>query len=148
MPEGFAGTVVLAQTDTTAGLLSRDGKRLNGVKGRRENQPLIRAVGDLKTLKSFARVPQDHKNRVRRMNKTTFVFKNGESCRVIRGGHARFFERIGWSYTTSANPTGQAFDETWAKAKADLWVLTPQGLGEKPASKLVKLGKTRLKKLR
>lgn len=148
MPAGLASAVALAQTDTTVGLLSGEGAKLNRIKGRSENQPLIRAVGDLKTLQTFARVPGVHKNCVRRMKKTTFVFGNGESCRVIRGDHRSFFERIRWIYTTSANPTGHAFDETWAKTCADLWVLTPEGLSENPASALVKLGRSRLKKLR
>ena len=148
MPAHLGRSVALVQTDTTVGLLSKRGDRLNRAKDRADDKALIRAVGSFRTLQRFARVPAAHKNRVRRMKKTTFVFGKSESCRVIAGDHRHFFERIGWAFTTSANPTGGAFGEAWAKDRSDLWVLTPKGFCEYPASRLLKLGKTRLKKLR
>ena len=140
--------VVLAQTDTTVGLLSRDGGRLNRVKGRRADQPLIRTVKNLAVLREFVRVPMVHKNAVRRARKTTFIFPNGASLRVITGRHRAFFEHINWGYSTSANKTGEAIDIEWAKSGSDVWVLPADGFCESAPSVIIKLSKNNKKKVR
>ncbi|MDR1452338.1 MAG: Sua5 YciO YrdC YwlC family protein [Helicobacteraceae bacterium] len=140
--------VFLAQTDTTAGLLSRDKRRLNEIKGREADQKVIRAVCDLATLKTFVRVPIAHRNRVRRAKKTSFIYPNGEALRLIFGDHGSFFETIKWAYSTSANRNKEPFDEEWARAQADAIVTDRRGLFESAPSKMYRLGKMRAKKVR
>jgi tRNA A37 threonylcarbamoyladenosine synthetase subunit TsaC/SUA5/YrdC len=140
--------IYLAQTDTTAGLLSQNKARLNAIKGREKNRKIIRAVGDAATLKTFARAPIAHRNLVRRARKTTFIYPNGEAIRLIFGEHKAFFDRLKWAYSTSANKSGGRFDENWARLHANAIVLDKRGLFEAAPSKMYRLGKTRLKKIR
>ncbi|MDR1912774.1 MAG: Sua5 YciO YrdC YwlC family protein [Helicobacteraceae bacterium] len=140
--------IYLAQTDTTAGFLSQDRAKLNAIKGREKDQKIIRAVKDLATLKSFVRVPSAHKVKVRRAKKTTFIYQNGEAIRVVFGDHRSFFTRLSWAYSTSANRTKERFDEAWANDKADIIALDWRGLFESPPSKIFRLGKKRVRKVR
>ena len=139
--------VFLTQTDTTIGFVSQNAQRLTQIKQRPPHKHYIKAVNSLHTLQSFTRVPQNHKNRVRRSKKTTFIMPNGESYRVIRDKHhLLLLDRLKWVYTTSANLSGEAYDEVFAREKADV-VIEP--IKEtKQASKIVKLGKNSLKRIR
>lgn len=139
--------VFLTQTDTTIGFVSQNAQRLTKIKQRPPHKHYIKAVNSLKTLQSFTRVPQNHKNRVRRSKKTTFIMPNGESYRVIRDKHhLLLLDRLKWVYTTSANLSGEEYDEVFAREKADV-VIEP--IKEtKQASKIVKLGKNSLKRIR
>lgn len=139
--------VFLTQTDTTIGFVSQNAQRLTQIKQRPPHKHYIKAVNSIHTLQSFTRVPQNHKNRVRRSKKTTFIMPNGESYRVIRDKHhLLLLDRLKWVYTTSANLSGEAYDEVFAREKADV-VIEP--INEtKQASKIVKLGKNSLKRIR
>lgn len=139
--------VFLTQTDTTIGFVSQNAQRLTQIKQRPPHKHYIKAVNSIHTLQSFTRVPQNHKNRVRRSKKTTFIMPNGESYRVIRDKHhLLLLDRLKWVYTTSANLSGEAYDEVFAREKADV-VIEP--IKEtKQASKIVKLGKNSLKRIR
>jgi tRNA A37 threonylcarbamoyladenosine synthetase subunit TsaC/SUA5/YrdC len=64
--------VFLTQTDTTIGFVSQNADRLSEIKQRPPHKHYIKAVDSLDTLKTFARVPQIHKNRVRRAKKNNF----------------------------------------------------------------------------
>ena len=139
--------VFLTQTDTTIGFVSQNAQRLTQIKQRPPHKHYIKAVNSLHTLQSFTRVPQNHKNRVRRSKKTTFIMPNGESYRVIRDKHhLLLLDRLKWVYTTSANLSGEAYDEVFAREKADV-VIEPI-METKQASKIVKLGKNSLKRIR
>jgi tRNA A37 threonylcarbamoyladenosine synthetase subunit TsaC/SUA5/YrdC len=141
--------IYLVQTDTTVGFLSQDKKKLNKIKNRPLNTPVLREVESLDTLKSFVRVPDKFKKLVRRAKKTTFIYPNKESFRVVRDEkHLEFLKKFLWMYSTSANMHGKKFDETWAKEKADIVVEDKRGFFEGEASKIIKLGKTKCKKLR
>jgi tRNA A37 threonylcarbamoyladenosine synthetase subunit TsaC/SUA5/YrdC len=141
--------IFLTQTDTTIGLLSQDSDRLSYIKERLPNKHYIKALPSLKTLKLSTRVPQIHKNRVRRSNRTTFIFPNGESYRIIKDKrHRDLIDRFGWLYTTSANLSGEKFDEEFALKKADIVVKYPIKNRDTPPSKLIKLSQTNLKRLR
>ena len=72
---------------------------------------------------------------------------NGESYRVIRDKHhLLLLDRLKWVYTTSANLSGEEYDEVFAREKADV-VIEP--IKEtKQASKIVRLGKESLKRIR
>jgi tRNA A37 threonylcarbamoyladenosine synthetase subunit TsaC/SUA5/YrdC len=141
--------IYLAQTDTTVGFLSQNKEKLNSLKNRPLNQPILREVDSLETLKSFVRAPKMHKKRVRRSKKTTFIFPNGESFRVVKDNkHLEFLKKFKWMYSTSANLHGKSFNEEWAKEAADVIVEDKRGFFEGKASNIYKLSKTKIKKLR
>jgi tRNA A37 threonylcarbamoyladenosine synthetase subunit TsaC/SUA5/YrdC len=139
--------VFLTQTDTTIGFVSQNADRLDLLKKRLPNKHYIKAVNSLNTLQSFTRVPQRHKKRVRRANKTTFIMPSGKSYRVIYDKHhLLLIDRLKWAYTTSANLSGLVYDESFARKAADV-VIEP--LKEtKSASKIYKLGNYSLKRIR
>lgn len=136
--------IFLAQSDTTAGFASTDSVELNLIKGREADQKLISLISRLAQIE--ARVAKTHRNLVRKATKTTFIFANGKSFRVVPDDI--LVRRFGKLYSTSANQTGKKFDENWAKNASDAWLISGSGFSEKPPSRLIKLGKTKLKKLR
>ena len=139
----------LAQTDTTVGFLSQKSDLLAKVKNRPFTKPFLIEVVNLQKLQKFARVPKRWKNMVRRASHTTFVYPNGQAVRVVRNEwHLRFLRRFGWMYSTSANPSGQSFDEQWARNQADVVVEDWRGLFEGKASHIFKLSNQKIKKLR
>ena len=141
--------VYLAQTDTTVGFLSQDAKRLAHIKGRPASKPFLIAVASLRLLQKFARVPKTYKNRVRRSKRTTFIYPNNQAVRIVQDTrHKRFLQKFGWMYSTSANKSGKHFDQTWARNQADIVVYEPCGFFEGEPSRLVKLGKKKLRRLR
>ncbi|MBA1420365.1 MAG: Sua5 YciO YrdC YwlC family protein [Epsilonproteobacteria bacterium] len=139
--------VFLTQTDTTIGFVSQNADKLTTIKQRPPHKHYIKAVNSLKTLKTFTRVPSQHKNRVRRSSKTTFILPNSYSYRVIKNTHhLLLLNRLQWAYTTSANLSTQAYDENFAKENADVIV---EPLKEnRDASSIFKLGKTSIKRIR
>ena len=141
--------IYLTQTDTTVGLLSQNKEKLNYIKNRPLNQPILREVDSLETLKSFVRVPKMHKKRIRRSKKTTFIFPNGESFRVVKDNrHLEFLKKFKWMYSTSANLHGKKFNEKWAKEIADIIVEDKRGFFEGKASNIYKISRNRIKKIR
>jgi tRNA A37 threonylcarbamoyladenosine synthetase subunit TsaC/SUA5/YrdC len=141
--------VYLVQTDTTVGFLSKDKKRLNEIKNRPLDKPVLMEVDSLETLKKFVRVPERFKKTVRRAKKTTFIYPNQESFRVVKDNrHLEFLKKFSWMYSTSANKTGEGFDEKWAREIVDVIVEDKRGFFNKEASKIFKLSKTSIKRVR
>jgi len=139
--------VFLTQTDTTIGFVSQNADRLDQIKQRPPHKHYIKAVNSLNTLQTFSRVPQAHKKRVRRAKKCTFIMPSGKSYRVIYDKHhLLLMDRLKWSYTTSANLSGEAYDEKFARNAAD--VIIEPVKKTKAASKIYKLGKVTLKRIR
>ena len=140
-------TVFLTQTDTSIGFVSQDADKLTSIKQRPPHKHYIKAVNSLKTLKTFTRVPKKYKNQVRRAKKTTFIMPNTHSYRVIKDPHhLLLLNRLQWAYTTSANLSGKAYDENFAKSHADV-TITPLRANQE-ASTIYKLGKNRHKRIR
>ena len=139
--------VFLTQTDTTIGFVSQNAEKLTQIKHRPPHKHYIKALPSFKTLKSFTRVPDMHKNRVRRAKKTTFIMPNGHSYRIIQDKHhLLLLDRLEWAYTTSANLSSEAYDESFAKENTDV-IITP--LKQKhSASNIYKLGKISLIRMR
>jgi len=137
--------VYFIQTDTTVGFLSQNPFRLSQAKQRVEGKSYIKAVTSTRYL---PRVPQIHKNRIRRAKKTTFIYPNGESYRIVDGKHRDFVAKFGWIYTTSANQSRKDFDLDYAIKNCDVIVEDQRGLSPKAASKLIKLYKRGFKRLR
>lgn len=141
--------VYLVQTDTTVGFLSQNSQKLAGSKQRDVNQPFIKCVDSLKSLKNFTRVPAKFKNHVRRSKKTTYIYPNNQAIRVVKDSqHLKFLKKIKWAYSSSANLTGKSFELTYAKQKADIIVEDERGFFEGMPSSMVKIGKNKIKKIR
>jgi len=145
--EQLAKLVFLTQTDTTIGFVSQNADKLTEIKQRPPHKHYIKAVNSLQTLQIFTRVPNKHKNRVRRAKKTTFIMPDKHSYRVVQDKHhLLLLARLRWAYTTSANLSNKAYDKSFAEEKADV-IIEP--LNEsKAASHIYKLGKNNLKRIR
>jgi len=138
----------LTQTDTTIGFVSQTPSKIDKAKNRLANKHYIRVVNSLMTLKTFTRVPNSHKNRVRRAKKTTFIMPNGLSFRVVKETeHNILLDRFKWFYSSSANLSGAGYDEVYAKDKAEVIVSSPL-LKEGMASKIYRLGQKRMIRVR
>ncbi len=114
--------IFLAQTDTTAGLLSHDERALNRAKGRSEAQKCLICVASLARAGDFVRFAAAFRPLVRRAKKTTFL-QRGRAVRVCKDArHSAFLEAFlgGWAFSTSANPHGAGFDWAWARGVADV----------------------------
>lgn len=141
--------VYLAQTETTAGFLSQNADALSRIKNRPSGKSFLISVDSLTTLCTFTRVPQTHKNLVRRSQKTTFAYPCGLAIRVIQDKeHLEFLRKLKWSYSTSSNPSGKGFDRAFAIEKADVVVFTCKDFFEDKPSSIYKLNKAKRKKLR
>jgi tRNA A37 threonylcarbamoyladenosine synthetase subunit TsaC/SUA5/YrdC len=141
--------VYLVQTDTTVGFVSQDRARLNLIKGRDLNQPCLICVPTYEALKREVRVPNRFKKRVRRAKKSTFLYPNKKAIRVVHEPiHKEFLKKLGWAYSTSANPTKKGFDLEYAKKSADEIVEDERGFFEAPASSLWKIGLKRARRIR
>lgn len=145
--EQLKDKVFLTQTDTTIGFVSQNADRITLIKQRPPHKHYIKAVNSLDTLKTFARIPQKHKNRVRRARKTTFIMPNGHSYRVVQDKHhLLLLDRLKWVLTSSANLSGGEYDEVFAKEMADI-IIEPLK-GTRQASSIYKLGKHTLRRIR
>lgn len=142
-------TIYLVQTDTTVGFLSKSKERLNEIKGRDIDTPCIQVVSSFEELKSLAHVPKKYKNFVRKSKKTTFIYPNKKSVRVVKDGlHELFLKQKGIMYSTSANKTTKNFDEAHAREKADKVIENEGGFSEKSPSKMYRLSKNKIQKVR
>ena len=140
--------VFVTQTDTTIGFVSQDASRLTTIKQRPPHKSYIKTIPSLKALKTHARVPSLHKNRVRKAKKTTFIMPNGNSYRVVRDcQHLLLLERLDWAYSTSANLSGECYDEKFATNNADIVVTIPSN-NDKRASNIFRLAQNTIKKIR
>ena len=139
--------IYLAQTDTTAGFLSKDFREINVLKRRAANKPCLITTAKLSELKNLARVPAKFKNLVRRARKTTFLYPNKRAVRVVKEcAHEEFLRQFDWLYSSSANLNGQNFDEAWAKAAADQVV--DKNFSQNASSKIYKISKTKILRIR
>jgi len=123
--------IYLTQTDTTVGLLSKNKEELNKIKKRELNKPILKEVDSLSTLKEFVRIPKNFRKIVRRAKKTTFIYPNKDSFRVVKDeNHLRFLKKFKWMYSSSANESGKHFDEKFAIQNADVLVMDKRGYFE------------------
>jgi len=141
-------SLYLTPTDTTMGFVSQDSLKIDKAKNRKPNKHYIRVVNSLETLKTFTRVPQKHKNRVRRSTQTTFIMPHGESFRVVKGTkHNLLLDRVKWFYSSSANLSGAKYNELYAKKMSEVIVSFPNGNSGEP-SKIYRLGHGVIKSIR
>ncbi len=141
--------VFLAQCDTTAGFLSHCPTRLNHIKLRPAHQKVLLEVDSLKTLKNLLRIPQRHKNRIRKAKNATFIYPNGKAIRLVNDKwHLSFLKHHQMMYSTSANLTKNAFDAEWAKAQADVIVVDSRGFTENAPSRIYAINHHRIQRRR
>lgn len=144
----------LAQTDTTAGFLSKDFKEINKAKKRALNTPCILTTALFSELLHFVRVPKVHKNLVRKAKKTSFIYPKAlqtMAWRVINSGkHSEFLREVGYLYSSSANLHGKEFDEKTAKqiTLENGGKIIDEKLFSRPASRIFKLSRTKKAKIR
>jgi tRNA A37 threonylcarbamoyladenosine synthetase subunit TsaC/SUA5/YrdC len=144
----FNNSVFLTQTDTTIGFVSQNANQISRIKQRPSHKNYIKALPSLKALKKQTPVPNKYKNLVRRAKKTSFIIK-GNSYRIIRNHpHTLLLKRLGWAYTTSANLSGESYNEEFAKKSADVMVSFPNTQKSLYASKIYQLGCCRIKRVR
>lgn len=141
----------LAQTDTTAGFLSKDFREINRIKNRPLNTPCLLTMAEFGALSRFSRVPNSHKNFIRKAKKTSFILTNSRSFRVVKNHpHAAFLREFGAFFSSSANLHGKKFDANLAKKitlKNGGKVLNDT-LFEGKASKIYKLHRNKKRKIR
>lgn len=141
--------IYLAQSDTTAGFFSTESKCLNALKQRDLDKKVLLESSSLHYIKSLARVPNIHKNRVRKAAKSTFIYPNGKAIRLIKEqNHLAFLGQFGYLYATSANKSGQNFNKAWAIESSDIICIDSRNLTQGSASKIYKINNAKMKKIR
>lgn len=140
--------VFLAQTDTTVGFVSNSFDKLSKIKGR--SKKTLEVVSSFSILSKNTRVPNKFKNRVRRSKKTTFIYPNKKAFRVVEDDciHNNFLKKFGKLYSTSANFTGKSFEFSFAYEKSDIIVENKLGFCETTPSKIFKLNKDKIVRIR
>ena len=142
-------SVILAQTDTTVGFLSRDNLKLQEIKSRKSNKPFIKVYKNLKSFKEDAkRVPNSKKSLLRRSKKTTFIVKNSAFRIVNDTLSSSILRNSAWNYSTSANESGKSFDREFCESKADIIIENKDSLYEGNPSSLYKMNSKKMERLR
>lgn len=142
--------VYLVQTDTTVGFSSSSDEKLSDVKQRPRSKKILHTVDSFKTLKQHTRIPKKFRKKVRRAKYTTFIYPNLKSFRVIpiNNSFYTFIHKFNILYSTSANLTGNKFDEKFALCNSEVIVNQKDGFSEKISSSIYKLGKKKSLKIR
>lgn len=141
--------IYLAQTDTTAGFLSKDAEYINRTKNRWKKTPLIMTFGSLLALKDKVRIPQRFKKEVRRASKTTYILPSSLSFRVAHEpNHKAFLNRFDYMFSSSANPHKEPFDTKFALKRADVVVLDHRGIFDAKPSTILKINSKKKRKKR
>ena len=142
--------VYLVQTDTTVGFSSSNDEKLSIVKQRPTTQKILQTVDSFKTLNQNTRVPKKFRRMVRKANKTTFIYPNKNSFRVVskESNFYDFIHKFNILYSTSANKTAQKFEKNFAFTNSNVLVFTKNNFFETSASKIIKLSKSSIKTIR
>ncbi|MDD2895960.1 MAG: Sua5 YciO YrdC YwlC family protein [Aliarcobacter sp.] len=135
--------VYLVQTDTTVGFSSLNDEKLSFIKQRPTSKKILHTVDSFKTLTQHTRVPKSFRKRVRNSKRTTFIYPNTKSFRVVPkdSDFYDFIHKFNILYSTSANKTGENFDKDFATIGADILVEDKKGFYETKASTIIKLSK-------
>ena len=122
---------------------------MDKAKDRLPNKNYITALPSLKSLRERIRVPNIHKNRVRRAKQTTFIFKDKKSYRVIKDNrHIELIKKLKSAYTSSANLSGEDFNREFAESRADVIISFCDNKREFRASRIYFVGNFTIKKIR
>ena len=138
--------VYLVQTNTTVGFLSQNLEKLNEIKKRPPNKKFLKAVNKYSLL---PRTPKKFRKQIRRTpNKHTYVIKNMAYRVITEPIHKEFLQKFKWVYSSSANESGKNFDREFAIQKADILVMDKRGYFESTPSRIYKVNKFKIRKLR
>lgn len=142
--------VYLVQTDTTVGFSSSDDEKLTSLKQRPKSQKILQTVNSFKTLKKSTRIPKKFRKRVRNSKRTTFIYPNGKSFRVISSSNKfySFINKFEALYSTSANLTGNSFQSDFAYDNSDIIVYSKDEFSENISSDIYKINKKKIQKIR
>ncbi len=142
--------VYLVQTDTTVGFSSSDDEKLSLIKKRPISQKILQTLDSFKTLKNKTRIPKKFRKRVRNSNKTTFIYPNSDSFRVISSNEkfSLFIKKFNSLYSTSSNITGKSFDYSFAYENSDIVVFSKDEFSENISSSIYKINKKKIAKIR
>ena len=139
----------LAQSDTTAGFLSKSKDKITLAKQNSKDKPILVESRLITSIKEDSRIPKIIGKAIRRSKKTTFIFQNGKSYRVVSDGlHAIFLENLGLVYSSSANLHKHKFDLNFAINNADVLIIDERGIFESSPSGILKIRKNKIKKIR
>lgn len=142
-------SLFLAQSDTTAGFLSKDKNLILKAKQRSKNKAILQTSASIFEIKKICRIPQIINKQIRRVRKTSFIFPNGEAFRVVRDSkHKEFLEQFGLMYSSSANISGFGFDKDFAFNVADIIILDRREIYENKPSNIFKIKKNNIQKIR
>ena len=142
--------IYLVQTDTTVGFSSSSDEKLSTVKQRPLTKKILNTVDSFDTLSKNTRIPKNFRKKVRNSKKTTFIYPNSKSFRVIdkNSSFYDFINKFKILYSTSANKTAESFNQDFATVGADIIVGDKRSFYETKASSIVKLSKKTLKIVR
>lgn len=153
--------VFLAQCDTTAGFLSANQARILEIKNSPKDKVILRESCDLTHIKALSRIPRILQRRIRFAKKTTFIFDNnlsfrvvgesylsGESCESSTNLHHKFLKRFGTLFSSSANQKGKKFERDFALNGADIIVSDNRGFFEDSPSSIFRVKKSKIRKIR
>ena len=142
--------VYLVQTDTTVGFSSSEDEKLSLIKKRPISQKILQTLDSFKTLNAKTRVPKKYKKLIRNSKKTTFIYPDGNSYRVVDSNNSfsSFIRKFKSHYSTSANLTGLKFDEDFAKKQSDVIVYGKFKFQENISSSIFKIIRNKKIKIR
>ncbi len=146
--------VYLIQNDTTVGFCSQNEEKLAKAKQRNKSQKNLQTLASFSLLKERLRVPSKYKKLVRRAKKTTFVLSSSfflsQAFRIIPKNepYYKILRDFTYLFSSSANKTKQNFSLRYAKDNADIWVEDFRGFSQKSPSKILKLSKNKIIKIR
>ena len=141
--------VILVQSDTTVGFLSKDAEKLSMIKERAPEKEYLKVYASFKEMKKeHAHVPKKFKKELRRAKKSSYVLK-ARSFRVVHTDvHGEFIRPHKWLYSTSANKSQEDFELKWCEAKADIIVRSKDEFSSKSSSRIYRLHQRRKERLR
>lgn len=146
--------VYLIQNDTTVGFCSQNEEKLANAKQRRKSQKNLQTLSSFCLLRTKTRVAKKYKKLVRRAKKTTFVlpsfFTQNQAFRIIQKNdpYYKILKDFACLFSSSANKTKQDFNLAYAKDKADVWIEDFRGFSQNKPSKILKLSKNKIIKIR
>ncbi|MDU7693030.1 MAG: Sua5/YciO/YrdC/YwlC family protein [Helicobacter sp.] len=153
--------IFCAQSDTTAGFFSKNAAALNAAKNRELDQKALLEISNLSELKKLVRAPRYAKKAIRRGSKITFIYQNKqkkvadinmpENCAIRINTdelHAWFLREFGMMFASSANLHDKSFDMDSSLRICDILALDSRGIFEGQSSQILRLGKTRFKRIR
>ncbi|GGD40006.1 hypothetical protein GCM10012288_12580 [Malaciobacter pacificus] len=142
--------VYLVQTDTTVGFSSSDDEKLSKLKERPPTQKILQTVDSFKTLKQNTRVPKKYRKRIRNSKRTTYIYPNKMSFRVIStdSDFYDFIHKFNILFSTSANRTGKMYQKEFANERSEVIVEDKNNFFETTASKIIKVSKNTIFRIR